>query len=157
MNFLIDRCPWALGGILLGLVVVGLQWLANLSVGMTGAYASWFEWFQNPSGRIPWRLYFFCGVALGAFTFSRMTGFQPTFALGSFDQKIGASILTKAWVLPLAGVFIGFGTRLSGGCTSGHGLCGISRGSKAGILATITFFATAAIVAQLVIYLGAHQ
>jgi uncharacterized membrane protein YedE/YeeE len=86
-----------------------------------------------------------------------MTGFQPTFALGSFDQKIGASILTKAWVLPLAGVFIGFGTRLSGGCTSGHGLCGISRGSKAGILATITFFATAAIVAQLVIYLGAHQ
>src|SRR4051794_21538740 len=42
-------------------------------------------------------------------------------------------------VLAVAGLLVGFGTRLSGGCTSGHGVCGISRFSRRAIVATVTF------------------
>jgi uncharacterized protein len=47
--------------------------------------------------------------------------------------------------LVLAGLCVGVGTRLGGGCTSGHGVCGISRGSRRSIVATITFMATAVV------------
>jgi uncharacterized membrane protein YedE/YeeE len=154
MAVFMERCPWLLGGVLLGLVVIGLQWLGNLPLGMTGAFASWLEWKKMPSKGIPWRVFFFSGGAIGAFTYSRLVGFQPTFEMGSFDRLIGSSIATKAWVLTFAGVFIGFGTRLSGGCTSGHGLCGMSRSSPSGFAATATFFSVAAIVAQVLIYFG---
>ncbi len=48
-------------------------------------------------------------------------------------------------MLIVAGVLVGFGTRLGAGCTSGHGVCGIARGSPRSIWATVAFFATAAI------------
>ena len=47
-------------------------------------------------------------------------------------------------VLIVAGVLVGFGTRLGGGCTSGHGVCGVSRLSRASLVATATFIATGA-------------
>ena len=59
-------------------------------------------------------------------------------------------------VLIVAGVLVGFGTRVGGGCTSGHGLCGVSRGSLASLVATATFIATgAATVAIAGRFLGA--
>ena len=51
------------------------------------------------------------------------------------DQEKSSSPL----ILLIAGVLVGFGTRLGSGCTSGHGICGISRLSKRSIVATITF------------------
>ncbi|MEO6772072.1 MAG: YeeE/YedE family protein [Kofleriaceae bacterium] len=56
-------------------------------------------------------------------------------------------------VLALAGVLVGVGTTLGNGCTSGHGVCGISRGSVRSIVATLTFMLTGAITVALV---GAH-
>jgi uncharacterized membrane protein YedE/YeeE len=47
-------------------------------------------------------------------------------------------------VLVVAGALVGFGTRLGGGCTSGHGVCGVSRGSLSSLVATATFIATGA-------------
>jgi len=47
-------------------------------------------------------------------------------------------------VLIVAGLLVGFGTRLGGGCTSGHGVCGISRFSRASLVATATFIAAGA-------------
>jgi len=52
-------------------------------------------------------------------------------------------------VLATAGLLVGFGTRLGGGCTSGHGVCGISRGSLRSVVATVTFMATAVLVVGL--------
>jgi uncharacterized membrane protein YedE/YeeE len=58
------------------------------------------------------------------------------------------------WAIAVSGVLVGVGTRTSNGCTSGHGLCGMSRLSKRSILATMVFFAvgvaTATIVGHLV-------
>lgn len=52
-------------------------------------------------------------------------------------------------VVAIAGLIVGFGTRLGNGCTSGHGVCGISRLSPRSILATITFIATGALAVAL--------
>ena len=53
-------------------------------------------------------------------------------------------------VLMLAGLLVGYGTRLGNGCTSGHGVCGISRGSKRSLTATATFMLTAGLTVYLV-------
>lgn len=53
-------------------------------------------------------------------------------------------------LVALAGLLVGLGTRLSNGCTSGHGLCGMSRLSRRSIIATLTFFATGVATATLV-------
>ena len=52
-------------------------------------------------------------------------------------------------VVAIAGVLVGLGTRLGNGCTSGHGLCGISRLSKRSILATIVFMAVGVVTATI--------
>ena len=52
-------------------------------------------------------------------------------------------------VLLVAGLLVGFGTRLGGGCTSGHGVCGISRLSRASLVATATFIAAGAVTVAL--------
>lgn len=52
-------------------------------------------------------------------------------------------------VVAIAGVLVGFGTRLCNGCTSGHGLCGMSRLSRRSIIATLTFFGVGVVTATL--------
>jgi uncharacterized protein len=63
-----------------------------------------------------------------------------------FDMGGSASLP----VLAVAGVLVGFGTRLGNGCTSGHGVCGLSRGSLRSLAATLTFMLTAAITVYVV-------
>jgi uncharacterized membrane protein YedE/YeeE len=53
-------------------------------------------------------------------------------------------------ILGLAGLLVGFGTRLGGGCTSGHGVCGLSRLSRRSLIATLTFIATGALTVLVV-------
>jgi uncharacterized protein len=75
------------------------------------------------------------------------------FLLGLFASGLGFAIFTNRVPAPglpllplaLAGVLVGFGTRLSGGCTSGHGVCGLSRLSLRSLVAVLTFMVTAAI------------
>jgi uncharacterized membrane protein YedE/YeeE len=62
-------------------------------------------------------------------------------------QVVGAPALPASWaLLAIAGVLVGFGARLGGGCTSGHGVCGIPRLSPRSIIATCVFMAVAALV-----------
>jgi uncharacterized membrane protein YedE/YeeE len=60
------------------------------------------------------------------------------------ERMSTAGMPSLGWVA-LAGLLVGFGTRLGSGCTSGHGVCGMSRGSPRSISATMTFMATAAL------------
>jgi hypothetical protein len=62
-------------------------------------------------------------------------------------QVVAAPVLPASWaLLAISGLLVGFGARLSGGCTSGHGVCGIPRLSPRSIVATGVFMAVAAIV-----------
>jgi uncharacterized membrane protein YedE/YeeE len=62
-------------------------------------------------------------------------------ASAGFDAAFGSGALSYG-VLLLGGVLIGWGTRMSGGCTSGHGLCGVSRAQPGSFVATCAFFGT---------------
>ena len=89
-----------------------------------------------------WRLSFLMGLLLGG---ALMFAILPA----SFGVPEGRSM----GALVAAGLFVGFGTRLGNGCTSGHGVCGLSRGSQRSFVATLTFmgagFATTFVVNHL--------
>lgn len=73
---------------------------------------------------------FVIGLPLGAFLLARLTGEVET----NFPLSI--------WPLIIGGLLVGFGTRLGSGCTSGHGVCGLSRLSRRSALATVLFMAS---------------
>jgi uncharacterized membrane protein YedE/YeeE len=149
-DVLTQRAPWFVAGPLLGLIVVGLLWTANKPLGALGGYIQLHDWLRRPSGAPGWRITFLAGVIGGGLLSAWITGGnRMTLAYGSFDSLVGASIPLKALVLAGAGALIGYGARTAGGCTSGHGLCGTSLGSKASLIATMTFMATGILVTQI--------
>ena len=93
------------------------------------------------SGR-GWRLPLLAGLVLGGFLSAVLGGgWEPTWALEVFDRAIGFGPAGKlAWMF-LGGLFIGFGTRLAGGCTSGHGVFGLANLEFPSLLATLSFMA----------------
>jgi hypothetical protein len=151
MSSITNVCPWPLAGILVGLIAVGLQWLDNLPLGATGAAAGFLRWARHPWREPSWRALFFVGIAVGAFIYACLTGrWAPSWASPGLDARLGSDPGTKLLLLLGAGGLIGFGARWAGGCTSGHGICGVGRLQKGSLLATATFVGTAVLTAQLV-------
>jgi len=152
MDLLAARAPWYLAGPIIGLIVMLLLWVTNKPFGALGGYIELTEWI---GGRRPgWRVYFTLGVVVGGVLSAVVgAGWTPTVAYGTFDQLFGSSLAVKAVVLFGAGALMGAGGRLAGGCTSGHGICGISLGSTASILSMATFMAVAVAMAHLVAWL----
>lgn len=88
-------------------------------------------------------LLFLLGLTLGgAISMLLGAGVVPTLALRStlFTQLIGSSPIVGGIVLFVGGLLVGAGTRMSGGCTSGHGLCGVSQLQPGSLVATMAFF-----------------
>jgi uncharacterized protein len=83
----------------------------------------------------------FVAMAAGGLLSTLGSG-SPTLTLRGegFTRLVGGSPLVSSVVLLFGGVLVGFGTRMAGGCTSGHGLCGVSRGQRGSLLATFAFF-----------------
>ena len=87
-------------------------------------------------------------------------GWRAAFALGLLSGGVGLQLVaparltiatdTSLAVTALAGLLVGVGTQLGSGCTSGHGVCGIGRGSPRGLAATATFMAVGALTVFLV-------
>lgn len=122
-----------IGGILIGLSAWGLLVLNGRIAGISGILGG----LLPPSGGVDaaWRVLFLAGlvggVAIHAYVIDPAA--TITFAGGS------------GWPILIAGgLLVGFGTRLGGGCTSGHGVCGMARLSKRSITATVIFMVTAA-------------
>ncbi len=90
-------------------------------------------------GDVQWRLAVLSGLVVGG-AILRMT------SVGAFD----ASYPRPAVVAVVAGLLVGFGTRLGNGCTSGHGVCGISRFSVRSIAATLVFVLSGMLTATVV-------
>jgi hypothetical protein len=88
--------------------------------------------FQRDLREFSWRVAFVVGVLLAPLLYGGIFGPLPPI---TFDASAG--------VIVVAGLFVGFGTRLGSGCTSGHGVCGLSRGSPRSLLATGVFMITA--------------
>lgn len=113
------------GGVLIGLASL----LVILATGKVAGISGMFSRVLHPQkGDTAWRVVFLVGLIAGA-----AVAFQLV-ATAAIFRPIGSVGL---WVI--AGVLVGFGTRIGGGCTSGHGVCGVGRGSKSSIVATFVF------------------
>jgi uncharacterized membrane protein YedE/YeeE len=141
------QLAWYVAGPLLGLCVVAVRLLFNARLGVTGGYSAIVDSARRSSLSFDWRGWFVIGVLLGGTVFALAAGGQNFHGYGwltrSFDDVLVAPILV------LSGVLIGYGAKLSGGCTSGNGLSGTSMLSPASLAATGTFFATAIAVSFL--------
>lgn len=117
------------GGILIGLASL----LVVLATGKTPGISGMFSRILRPQkGDTAWRLVFFAGLLAGA--------------AAAFAWVSSASLYRPVGPLAgiiVAGVLVGFGTRLGRGCTSGHGVCGIGLGSKSAVVATMIFMGAA--------------
>ncbi len=149
---------WALAGAGIAAVTLTLLFVTNRRLGISSSFedlcslALPLPYFQRKSivsGRV-WRLPFAIGLALGGLLSAVLGGgWSPTWALGMFDERIGLGPAGKlAWMF-VGGVFIGFGTRLANGCTSGHGIFGISNFERASLVTTFAFLAGGILTTQL--------
>lgn len=131
-----DFTPFAstLGGMLIGLAAAAMLAFNGRIAGISGILGGLLE--AGEGWR--WRGLFVLGMLLGGLAIAMVTpAAVPGAAIGSLPLLI------------TAGFLVGFGTRLGGGCTSGHGVCGISRLSTRSITATVIFMAAAFITTYL--------
>lgn len=118
-----------IGGVLIGLAATFLLWLNGRVAGVSGILNG--VLFRK-SGDVSWRVMFLLGLMLAA-------GGYVAFVPGAPQPRADAAPL----LLVVAGVLVGFGTRMGNGCTSGHGVCGLGRLSLRSLAAVLTFMCTA--------------
>jgi len=133
--------PFVLG-LLMGAVVIAAFAILNERVGVVGGFADFVERVTGRRSALGWKGWFVVGVVGGGLLFRLLAG-APTFrhGFGWLTRNLDGGLV--AVVLVLAGVAIGYGAKLAGGCTSGNGLGGCASGSRASLTATGTFMATA--------------
>jgi uncharacterized membrane protein YedE/YeeE len=137
-----------LGGSLIGLAASLLMLSNGQIAGVSGIFAGFLD-PRASSGASPgdrsFRAFFLAGLLLaGVLARAVHAGTLPASTPGLL---VGA----------VAGLLVGFGTRLGSGCTSGHGVCGLSRLSKRSLVATITFMATAMLTVAVLHAMGARS
>jgi hypothetical protein len=128
-----DPVSAAFGGALIGLAATALIFINGRIAGISGIVG---EALLAAGGR-SWRIAFLAGLV------------AAPVLLGLAGRPMAEPQLPGDWIaIAAGGLLVGFGTRLGGGCTSGHGVCGIARFSTRSIAATLMFMAAAfAIVA----------
>ena len=112
------------GGLLIGLSVALFFILKGRMIGISGIASNF---LISKDNRIE-NFLFLVGLILGPLIYNLIS-----------SKEINISISNSLFLLIIAGTMVGFGTRLSNGCTSGHGISGISRFSIRSIIATMTF------------------
>ncbi|WP_291139843.1 YeeE/YedE family protein [Dokdonella sp.] len=121
--------PALAGGVLIGLSSVLLLWLNGRIAGISGIMNGV---LLPKSGETSWRIAFLLGLIAAA-------GLYIAFVPGAPQPRQGFSTTG----LIIAGLLVGFGTRMGNGCTSGHGVCGLGRFSVRSLAAVLVFMATA--------------
>lgn len=125
----------AIGGGLIGLAAALLMLFTGRIAGISGILAGCLASGTRDKG---WRIAFIAGLVLAPLTAS-VVGYS-----------VPSPQMPASWgMIVVAGLLVGFGTRLSGGCTSGHGVCGIARLSARSVTATAVFMGTAVVVVAL--------
>jgi len=120
----------ALGGALIGLSASALLLIQGRVAGISGIIGGL---FTPRAGDIGWRVAFVVGLVVAGIAAALFT-----------PELVAVEVDRAPWMVGVAGVLVGLGTRIGNGCTSGHGVCGIGRLSPRGIVATLSFIATGA-------------
>ena len=116
------------GGVLIGLAATLLLWLNGRVAGVSGILGGV---LFPVRGEVAWRIAFLAGLVMAG-------GAAIALLPGIATPRTGFPPV----LLIAAGLLVGFGASMGNGCTSGHGVCGVSRLSKRSIVATLTFMAT---------------
>ena len=124
------------GGVLIGLSAAVMLLFKGRIAGISGIAGGILRGGRHD---LDWRLSFVGGMAATALGYALLA-----------PEAFANTREVATPVLMLAGLLVGYGTRLGNGCTSGHGVCGISRGSKRSLTATATFMLTAGLTVYLV-------
>lgn len=161
MLILNDMQPihWALGGLGISAVTIALLGLANRRLGVSTGFedvcslvldAPYFKRSAITAGRT-WRLPLLGGLLIGGVLSAVLGGgWAPTWDLGMFDTEIGWGAGGKVLWMFVGGLFIGFGTRLAGGCTSGHAIFGLSNLELPSLVTTVSFMAAGLVTTNLI-------
>jgi uncharacterized membrane protein YedE/YeeE len=150
---------WALAGAGIAGVTLLLVFVSNHRLGISTGFEDicslvlpqpYFRRAGVRTGRV-WRLPFLAGLVAGGFLSAALGGgWTPIWELGRFDEVIGLGHAGKLWWMFVGGLFIGFGTRLAGGCTGGHGIFGLSNFELPSLVATLSFMAGGIATTQLI-------
>ncbi len=124
------------GGVLIGVSVTLLLLFNGRIGGVSGIMNG--VLFAPENDRL-WRLIFVFGLILGGFVFQLLV---PDFNIPRQNYPL--------LLLGLGGFLVGFGTRMGGGCTSGHGICGLANLSIRSLIATLTFMAAGIITVYII-------
>ncbi|MCB5185092.1 YeeE/YedE family protein [Methylobacillus gramineus] len=118
--------PWSslAGGLLIGLSAAALILLNGRIAGISGILGGLLQFRSLETG---WRLAFITGLILAPLLYGSFTTLPSVINVGDLST------------LAIAGLLVGFGTSLGNGCTSGHGVCGLSRLSLRSLIATLLF------------------
>lgn len=115
-----------LGGLLIGVAAMALLFLLGRVAGVSGIV-----WVALAGPERGWRLLFVTGLGLGGLGAHQITGLP-----------VPAPPQAPLWLVAIAGLLVGVGTRVGSGCTSGHSVCGIGRRSPRSLVATVVFIST---------------
>jgi len=120
--------PWsaAIGGVVIGFAAALLVLVNGRVAGISGIVGAM---LSPRAGEFAWRLAFVAGLLVAPLAYAAVAALPPITIEASYP------------ILIAAGLLVGIGTRFAGGCTSGHGVCGLSRLSPRSLVATLSFMA----------------
>lgn len=113
------------GGVIIGIAVTLMLLMSGRVTGISGIIYGVMGFKKSD---VLWRVCFLFGLVSGGLILKYL---KP--------EVFSGSIVSKNWTVAVAGLLVGFGTILGSGCTSGHGVCGISRLSLRSVIATLIF------------------
>lgn len=125
------------GGLLIGTAILLLFQTLGRIAGVSGMLSAAFR-IGTPGGERAWRLAFLAGLVVG-----------PVLACAALGQPLIQASPASLPMLIVAGLAVGSGTGMANGCTSGHGICGVSRLSLRSIVATAVFMSFGFMTASL--------
>ena len=124
------------GGIIIGCAALLLLLSIQRIAGISGIIGGLFPVIRHD---LTWRLFFVAGLLLGGFVLAAV-----------YPNSLAINLTYSTPALVVAGLLVGFGSRLGNGCTSGHGICGLGRLAPRSMVAVLTFMVTGIVTAVLV-------
>lgn len=138
---IVNFTPWSalIGGALVGLAAAGMWWLLGRLAGVSSILGTA---MMSRGEDFAWRAAFITGLFLAGLA-----------AIVLFPGEVQFNLRAGYGQVLLAGALVGIGTQMGSGCTSGHGVCGVSRLSPRSIAGTLLFMAAGMVT----VYFWVHQ
>lgn len=155
----LEPIHWAVAGAGIALVTLTLIFISSHRLGVSTGFENVCSlvvhapYFRRETllASHSWRLPLLGGLVMGGVLSAALGGgWEPTWDLGRFDAEIGWGPAGKVVWMFGGGLLIGFGTRLAGGCTSGHGIFGLSNFEIPSLVSTLSFMAAGIVTTNLI-------